>query len=92
MTDDIPALIETDARVYLKDSERFRFLDGVAGDTGPYSLGTDYILGDIVGILDELSGMISPARIVEVVMTFEPGSVKVIPTFSVYTEKDPEQS
>jgi hypothetical protein len=90
MAIDIPALIATDARVYLKNSERFLFTDGVANDTGPYKFGTDYELGDVVGILEEKTGTIVPARVVEVVMTFEPGLQKIIPTFSTYTEKDPE--
>jgi hypothetical protein len=88
---DIPALIATDARVYLKNSEQFLFIDGVASNTGPFMLGTDYMLGDVIGIQDELSGKMSPAKVVEIVMTLEPGSEKIIPTFSVYTEKDPTE-
>jgi len=88
---DIPALIATDARVFLKSSEQFLFMDGVAYDTGPYVLGADYILGDVVGLLDTKSGTVTPVKVIEVVMTFEPGSQKTIPTFSMYTEKDPEE-
>lgn len=88
---DIPALIETDARIYLHNSERFLFLDGVACNCGPYELGADYNLGDVIGMLDETSGITVPVKVAEIVMTFEPGSKKYIPTFSVYTEKDPDE-
>lgn len=87
---DIPALIETDARIYLRNSESFRFTDGVVDHSGPYLLGTDYTIGDVVGILDDVFGTAIPVRVAEVVITFEPGSTKYIPTFAVYIEKDPD--
>jgi hypothetical protein len=90
--EDINALIETDARVYLRQTESFKFTDGLADNSGPYVLGTDYTLGDVVGILDEVFGTAIPVKVVEVVITVEPGSAtKYIPTFEVYTEKDPDE-
>jgi len=90
-TIDIPALIATDARIFLRASERFRFTDGVTSDTGPYTFGTDYVLGDVVGVYDESSDTVNPVRVEEIVMTFEPGSAKIIPTLSAYVERDPEE-
>jgi hypothetical protein len=88
---DIPALIAMDARIYLRGTERFRFTDGVAGDTGPYLFGTDYLLGDVVGVYDAVAKTTNPVRVEEIVMTFEPGSTKIIPTLSTYSERDPEE-
>jgi hypothetical protein len=88
---DILALIETDARVFLRNSERYRFTDGVVGDNGPHVFGVDYKLGDIIGVYDAVLQVVNPVRVDEIVMTFEPGSTKFIPTLTAYSERDPEE-
>lgn len=90
--DDIYKLIVADATVFLRNTERFSFSDGLGVPIGPYTFGKDYFLGDIIGLFDHYRTVQQPVRVVEVTYVFSNEEhIKMIPTFEAFVERKPDE-
>ena len=90
--EDVYKLIVADATVFLRNTEKFALADGLGKPQGPYTLGADYFLGDIIGLHDHFRGTTTTVRVVEVTYVFTNEQyVKIIPTFETFVERKPDE-